>query len=42
MRIAISGAHGTGKSTLVEMLAERLPGYAVVEELYQLLLDEGP
>jgi predicted ATPase len=41
MRIAISGAHGTGKSTLVELLAERLSRYAVVEEPYQLLLDEG-
>jgi predicted ATPase len=41
MRIAISGAHGTGKSTLLELLVERLPEYAVVEEPYQLLLDDG-
>ena len=41
MRIAISGAHGTGKSTLVAELARRLPGYAVGEESYYALLGEG-
>jgi len=41
MRIAISGSHDTGKSTLVALLAERLTRHAVVEELYYTLLEEG-
>jgi predicted ATPase len=41
MRIAVSGAHGTGKSTLIAELARRLDGYQVVDELYYTLLDEG-
>ena len=41
MRIAISGAHGTGKSTLAEVLVEALPGYTNVEEPYYQLLDDG-
>jgi len=41
MRIAISGSHGTGKSTLVASLARRLPAYEVVDEPYQMLVDEG-
>ena len=40
MRIAFSGAHRTGKSTLLAGVAERLPGYATVDEPYRLL-DEG-
>lgn len=41
MRIAVSGAHRTGKTTLVEELARALPSYAVVEEPYHQLEEEG-
>jgi len=41
MRIAVSGAHRVGKSTLVEALEERLEGYRAVEEPYRLLEEEG-
>lgn len=41
MRIAVSGTHRTGKSTLVEDLAEQLRGYRVVDEPYRLLEEEG-
>jgi predicted ATPase len=41
MRIAISGTHGAGKSTLVEELANHLPKHAVVEEPYHLMVEEG-
>lgn len=41
MRIAVSGAHRTGKTTLVEELSRSLPAYAVVEEPYYLLEEEG-
>jgi predicted ATPase len=41
MRIAISGAHFSGKSTLVGDLADALPTYSAVEEPYVLLAEEG-
>jgi adenylate kinase family enzyme len=41
VRIGISGAHGTGKSTLIADLARHLPGYAISEESYYALLAEG-
>jgi hypothetical protein len=41
MKIAISGAHGTGKTTLATELARRLPGYALLEEPYFQLVEEG-
>ncbi len=41
MRIAISGAHFSGKSSLVEALSEALPQYATVDEPYSQLQDEG-
>ena len=41
MRIAVTGTHGVGKSTLTEDLALRLPGYRVVEEPYYLLAERG-
>lgn len=41
MRIAISGSHATGKSTLIGELAPLLPHYTVVEEPYYALADEG-
>src|SRR6478672_2946109 len=41
MRIAISGTHGTGKSSLVGELSRLLPEYASVDEPYRQLEDEG-
>jgi predicted ATPase len=41
MRIAISGTHRSGKSTLVEDLSGALPEYSTVEEPYWLLVEEG-
>src|SRR5262249_33676494 len=41
MRIAVSGAHRTGKTTLVAELQRNLPAYEAVDEPYRLLEDEG-
>jgi len=41
MRIAISGTHFSGKSTLVEALSEALPQYTTADEPYYLLQEEG-
>lgn len=41
MRIAVSGAHRTGKTTLVAELAAQRPGWTVIDEPYYLLEDEG-
>ncbi|HEX8698418.1 MAG TPA: AAA family ATPase [Myxococcaceae bacterium] len=41
MRIAVTGTHRTGKSTLIEDLSERLAQYRVVDEPYHLLEEEG-
>jgi predicted ATPase len=41
MRIAISGSHRVGKTSLAEALASALPGYDVVPEPYHALEDEG-
>jgi len=41
MRIAVSGAHRTGKTTLIAELARALPTYSVVDEPYRLLEEEG-
>lgn len=41
MRIAISGTHFSGKTTLVEALSEALPHYTAIEEPYVLLVEEG-
>lgn len=41
MRIAISGTHRVGKTTLAEALADALPGHVLVPEPYSLLEDEG-
>ncbi|HEU5433265.1 MAG TPA: AAA family ATPase, partial [Thermomicrobiales bacterium] len=41
MRIAVSGTHRTGKSTLVAALGERLPRHAIVAEPYDVLADRG-
>ncbi|MEU1752663.1 AAA family ATPase [Micromonospora matsumotoense] len=41
MRVAISGTHGIGKTTLVEALCARLPGHVTVDEPYYLLEEQG-
>ena len=41
MRIAVSGTHSTGKSTLVAALAERLPHHTIVAEPYEVLAERG-
>lgn len=41
LRIALAGAHETGKSTLAEHLARAMPGYRVIEEPYHALEAEG-
>jgi predicted ATPase len=41
VRIAVSGTHRAGKSTLVEDLAARLRGYRILDEPYHLLEEEG-
>lgn len=41
MRIAFSGTHRVGKSTLVERVADARPRYATVAEPYELLEEDG-
>ena len=41
MRIAVSGAHCSGKSTLIASLLKGLPEYTSVNEPYFLLEEEG-
>ena len=41
MRVAFSGAHRTGKTTLVAALAERLPAYKAFDEPYRVLEEAG-
>ncbi len=41
MRIAISGSHLVGKTTLAEELAEALPRHELVPEPYYLLAEDG-
>jgi predicted ATPase len=41
VRVAFSGTHRAGKSTLVAAVAARLPRYATVDEPYVLLEDDG-
>ena len=41
MRIAFSGSHRVGKSTIVEQVAQALPQYACVDEPYDLLEEDG-
>jgi predicted ATPase len=41
MRIAVSGTHRSGKTTLVEALSRALPTYQAVDEPYYLLEEEG-
>ncbi len=41
MRVGVSGAHGTGKTTLVQELCGHLAGHLPVDEPYFLLEEEG-
>ena len=41
MRIAFSGSHRVGKSTLLDAVSERLPAYATYAEPYELLEEDG-
>lgn len=41
MRVAVSGTHRTGKTTLVEALADALPRYTMFAEPYVLLEEDG-
>lgn len=41
MRIAISGTHFTGKSTLISVLLKHFPNFTSVEEPYFLLEEQG-
>ncbi|MDY7227852.1 AAA family ATPase [Hyalangium rubrum] len=41
MRIAVSGTHRSGKSTLIEELSDLLPSYVTVDEPYHQLEEEG-
>ncbi len=41
MRIAVSGSHATGKSTLLRELGSRLADYQTVDEPYYLLEENG-
>jgi predicted ATPase len=41
MRIAVSGTHRVGKSTLIEELSEHLASYVTVDEPYHQLEEEG-
>jgi cytidylate kinase len=41
MRIAVTGTHGTGKTTLVEDFVAARPGYESVPEPYWLLAQDG-
>lgn len=41
MRVAFSGTHRVGKTTLLEAVAARLPRYRTIEEPYHLLEEEG-
>ena len=40
MRIAVSGSHGTGKSTLIAAFLERRPQYVHEPEAYEILADD--
>ena len=41
MRVGISGTHGTGKTTLAQVLCAHLPGHVAADEPYWLLEAEG-
>lgn len=41
MRVAFSGAHRVGKSSLIEAVSSRLPSYRTFDEPYHLLEEDG-
>jgi hypothetical protein len=41
VRLGVSGAHGTGKTTLISALCDRLPGHTAVDEPYLSLEEDG-
>ena len=41
MRIAVSGSHRVGKTSLAEAIASTLPGYELIPEPYHALQDDG-
>ena len=41
MRIAVSGTHRSGKTTLIEELSALLPAYELVPEPYALMVEDG-
>src|SRR5689334_13113983 len=41
MRIAFSGSHRVGKSTLLELVRDALPSHATIDEPYYLLEEDG-
>lgn len=41
MRVAFSGAHRTGKTTLVDAISSLVPAYEVIAEPYRVLEEEG-
>ncbi|GMU01333.1 hypothetical protein KH5H1_54530 [Corallococcus caeni] len=41
MRIAVTGTHRAGKSTLIDELSDLLPDYVTVDEPYHQLEEEG-
>jgi len=40
MRVAVSGSHGTGKSTLIAAFLDRRPGFVCEPEAYETLADD--
>lgn len=40
MRVAVSGSHGTGKSTLIAAFLARRPDYAAEPEAFEILADD--
>lgn len=41
MRIAFTGAHRVGKTSLAEAIATQLPGYQLIQEPYRQLEEQG-
>lgn len=41
MRIAFTGAHRVGKTSLAEAIAAQLPGYRLIQEPYRQLEEQG-
>jgi hypothetical protein len=41
VRVAFSGSHRVGKTTLIEEVAKQLPAYTVIDEPYRVLEEAG-